>query len=100
MPVSIRGSASLYTNNLLVLIDGSVVFNPGFNGTVWQSLPVTLDEIERIEIIRGSGGVLYSSNAVYGVINVITKSSLKKSNYVSLKEAHSQWNSLTLAWVF
>jgi iron complex outermembrane recepter protein len=74
--------ASYDVNNILVLIDGAVVFNPVFGGTVWESLPVSLNEIERIEIIRGSPGVLYSSNAVNGVINIITKTADSADNYV------------------
>ena len=70
-------------NNILVLIDGAVVFNPMMSGVIWENLPVSLNEIERIEIIRGSPGVLYSSNAVNGVINIITKSADTKDNYVS-----------------
>jgi iron complex outermembrane receptor protein len=70
-------------NNILVLIDGAVVFNPMMSGVVWENLPVSLNEIERIEIIRGSPGVLYSSNAVNGVINIITKAADEKDNYVS-----------------
>jgi len=70
-------------DNILVLIDGAVVFNPMMSGVVWENLPVSLNEIERIEIIRGSPGVLYSSNAVNGVINIITKAADEKDNYVS-----------------
>ncbi|MDE1920252.1 MAG: TonB-dependent receptor [Candidatus Omnitrophica bacterium] len=80
--VDIRGNAGYTTNNLLVLIDGAVVFNPMIGGVLWENLPVSLNEIERIEIIRGSPGVLYSSNAVNGVINIITKSADIKDNYV------------------
>lgn len=80
--VGIRETGSFLTNNILMLIDGAVVFNPLFGGTLWENLPVSLNEIERIEIIRGSPGVLYSSNAVNGVINIITKSADTKDNYV------------------
>jgi iron complex outermembrane receptor protein len=80
--VGIRENGSYTTNNILVLIDGAVVFNPFFAGTIWENLPVSLNEIERIEIIRGSPGVLYSSNAVNGVINIITKTADTKDNYV------------------
>ncbi|MBF0595029.1 MAG: TonB-dependent receptor [Candidatus Omnitrophica bacterium] len=83
--VAVRGPAYNTTNNLLVLIDGTVVFNAGFNGTVWNNLPISLNEIERIEIIRGPGGVLYSSNAVNGVINIITRSAFESGNYVATK---------------
>ena len=89
--IGIRDIASTTTNNLLVLIDGAVVFNPSFNATVWRSLPVTLGEIERIEIIRGPGGVLYSSNAVMGVVNIYTKSAKEAANYVSYRMGSQQY---------
>lgn len=84
--VSIRRSPSVLTNSLLVLVDGVVVFNPSFSGTLWQSIPVTLDEIERIEVIRGPGGVRYSSNAVSGVVNIITRSASDTGKYVNLED--------------
>ncbi|MBN1869186.1 MAG: TonB-dependent receptor [Candidatus Omnitrophica bacterium] len=91
--VSVRGEAGTLTNNLLVLVDGAVVFNPAFNGTRWHAIPVTLDEIERVEIIRGPGGVLYASNAVLGVVNIITKSSrAKEKNSVEAKGGSLTYN--------
>jgi iron complex outermembrane receptor protein len=81
--VSIRSAGSLFQGNILVLIDNVIVLNPNENGTNWELLPVTLNEIERIEIIRGPGGVLYSSNAVNGVINIITKKATVRDNYVA-----------------
>ena len=69
--VGIRENGAYNTSNILVLIDGAVIFNPLISGVTWEDLPVSLNEIERIEIIRGSPGVLYSSNAVNGVINII-----------------------------
>jgi iron complex outermembrane receptor protein len=83
--VSIRSPGSLFQGNILVLLDNVVVFNALQGGTNWELLPVTLNEIERIEIIRGPGGVLYSSNAVNGVINIITKKSTDKDNYVAAR---------------
>ncbi|MCA9395376.1 MAG: TonB-dependent receptor [Candidatus Omnitrophica bacterium] len=83
--VSIRGVPDAGVFNLLVLVDGVIVFNPMYNGTLWQSVYVTLDEIERIEIIRGPGGVLYSSNAVNGVINIITKPATSNENHVTMR---------------
>ncbi len=63
-----------YSNKLLVLIDGVSVYNPISGGVDWDFLPVSLEEIDRIEVIRGTGGVLYGANAVNGVINIITRS--------------------------
>lgn len=61
-------------NNLtLVMIDGRVVYNYVNGGTFWESLPISLTDIDQIEIIRGPSTALYGPNAVSGVINIITK---------------------------
>jgi len=56
-----------------VLVDGRPVYNPLLGGVYWKSLPVQIQDIDRIEIVRGPNAVLYGSNAGLGVINVITK---------------------------
>ncbi len=72
--VGIRGFGTRSTNNLLVLIDGRAVYNPLFAGVFWEVQDVLLEDIERIEVIRGPGGAVWGANAVNGVINIITKS--------------------------
>jgi iron complex outermembrane receptor protein len=62
------------TTRSLVLIDGRVAFDPLFNGAPWDVLDIALDDIDRIEIIRGPGATLWGVNAMNGVVNVITKS--------------------------
>jgi iron complex outermembrane receptor protein len=59
---------------MLVLIDGRSVYTPLFAGTYWEVQDVLLEDIDRIEVIRGPGGTLWGANAVNGVINVITRS--------------------------
>jgi iron complex outermembrane receptor protein len=71
--IGVRGFASALSRSLLVLIDGRSVYTPLFAGTYWDVQDVLLEEIERIEIIRGPGGTLWGANAVNGVINIITK---------------------------
>ncbi len=72
--ISIRGfNGSIYANKLLVLIDGRSVYAPLHGGVFWTIQDVVLEDIERIEIIRGPGGTLWGANAVNGVINIITK---------------------------
>lgn len=73
--VSARGFNSVTANKLLVLIDGRSVYTPLFSGVFWDVQNVMLEDIERIEVISGPGGTLWGSNAVNGVINVITKNS-------------------------
>ena len=71
--VSARGSARLYANKMLVMIDGRSLYTPMFSGVIWDSINVPLQEIERIEVVRGPGAVMWGPNAVDGVINIITK---------------------------
>ncbi|HXE80545.1 MAG TPA: TonB-dependent receptor [Vicinamibacterales bacterium] len=60
-------------NKLLVLIDGRSIYTPLFSGVFWDVQDLVLDDIERIEIIRGPGATLWGANAVNGVINIVTK---------------------------
>ncbi|HEX6795662.1 MAG TPA: TonB-dependent receptor [Casimicrobiaceae bacterium] len=74
--ISARGMNSVNASNkLLVLVDGRSIYTPFFTNVFWDQQTVMLDDIERIEVISGPGGTLYGSNAVNGVINIITKSS-------------------------
>ena len=98
--VGIRGDAQLATFNILVLIDGVVVFNPAFNGTFWEALPITIDEVEQIEIIRGPGGMLYSSNAVNGVINIMTKKVTDEEKYIALAAGTQDYKAVSLGGGF
>jgi len=72
--ISARGFNGQYSNKLLVLNDGRTVYNTVFAGVLWDSQNVPLESIERIEVIRGPGAAVWGSNAVNGVINIITKS--------------------------
>ena len=90
--VQIRGGQNMPMNNMLiyaentttlVMIDGRPVFNYGMGGILWESLPVSLGELDRIEVVRGPSSALYGPNAVNGVINLITKNITKKTPLVS-----------------
>ena len=71
--ISARGFNGLYANKLLVLIDGRSIYTPLFGGVFWEYQDLALDDIDRIEVIRGPGATLWGANAVSGIINVITK---------------------------
>jgi iron complex outermembrane receptor protein len=73
--ISIRGFNYLYSNKLLVLVDGRSVYTRTFSGVFWDMQDVMVADIERIEVIRGPGGAVWGANAVNGVINVITRAS-------------------------
>lgn len=71
--VSARGFNYIFANKLLVLIDGRTVYSPLVSGVNWDVQDTMLDDIARIEVIRGPGAALWGANAVNGVINIITK---------------------------
>jgi iron complex outermembrane receptor protein len=73
--VTVRGFNSRFSNKLLVMIDGRSIYTPLFSGVLWDQQNIVLEDIERIEVVRGPGGALWGANAVNGVINIITRSS-------------------------
>src|SRR5713101_6777601 len=72
--ISSRGFNGRFADKLLVLIDGRSVYTPLFSGVYWDVQDVPLEDIDRIEVIRGPGATVWGANAVNGVINIITKS--------------------------
>ncbi len=71
--VSARGFNGRFANKLLVLIDGRSVYTPSFSGVYWEVQDLMLEDVQRIEVVRGPGAALWGANAVNGVINIITK---------------------------
>ena len=71
--ITSRGFNGRFANKLLVLLDGRTIYSPSFSGVYWESQDVVLEDVERIEVIRGPGATLWGANAVNGVINIITR---------------------------
>ena len=89
--VSVRGFNSALENKLLVLMDGRTVYDPLFSGVHWDAQDTMLEDIERIEVIRGPGASLWGANAVNGVINIITKKAQDtQGNLVSLTAGNQE----------
>jgi iron complex outermembrane recepter protein len=72
--VSVRGFSDQFSNKLLVLMDGRSVYTPLFGGVFWDVQDMLLEDVDRIEVIRGPGGTLWGANAMNGVINILSKS--------------------------
>ena len=71
--VTSRGFSGRFADDLLVMIDGRTVYSPLFAGTFWETLDLPLEDIERIEVIRGPSGTIWGANAANGAIHIITK---------------------------
>ena len=71
--VSLRGFNQRLSNRVIILIDGRAIFADLLGATFWQTLPIGVEDIERIEVVRGPGSALYGADAMNGVINIITK---------------------------
>ena len=97
--VSIRSAPVSIINNLLLMVDGRFIYNIGFPGIAWNHLDIDIDNIERIELIRGSSGTLWSSQAANGVINIITKHSLDTQKQSITFAAGSKYRHYTNARV-
>lgn len=71
--VSIRGLSKSLNNRTLVMLDGKSVLTAYADIIVWETIPVTLQEIDRIEVLEGPASAVYGANAVNGIINIVTK---------------------------
>jgi len=78
--VTARGFDGMFANKLLVLIDGRSVYTLSFSGVYWDVQDIVMENIDRIEVIRGPGATMWGANAVNGVINIITKRSSESSD--------------------
>lgn len=79
--VSARGFNFIYASKLLALVDGRVIYSPFFGGVYWEAQDYPLEDIDRIEVIRGPGATLWGSDAVNGVVNVVSKNAKETLRY-------------------
>jgi len=94
--ISVRGFNSRFSNKLLVLIDGRTVYTPVFSGVFWENLDMPVEDIDRIEVIRGPGATVWGANAVNGVISIFTKSSAQTKGGLVTAGGGSQAHTLDL----
>ncbi|MBZ0106351.1 MAG: TonB-dependent receptor [Sulfuricella denitrificans] len=77
--VSLHGSTDEYSRRMQILIDGRSAYLPPFGGVNWADLPLQVEDIERIEVVRGPSSASHGTNSFYGVINVITRDALAQT---------------------
>lgn len=88
--ITIRGFNGRFANKLLVLMDGRAIYTPLFAGVYWEVQDYPLEDIDRIEVIRGGAGTLWGANAVNGVINIITKNASDTQGFLLTAGAGSE----------
>ncbi len=82
--ITVRGFNRQFSNKLLVMVDGRVVYTTLFSGVFWDVQDYALEDIDHIEVVRGPGATIWGPNAVNGVINIITKNAdATRGSYVS-----------------
>ncbi|CAN7551800.1 TonB-dependent receptor [Pseudoduganella sp. LjRoot289] len=85
--ISARGFNSSTANKLLVMIDGRTVYTPLYSGVFWDAQATMLPDVDRIEVVSGPGGTIWGTNAVNGVINIITRDAAKSAGTLLYADA-------------
>ena len=98
MDIGMLGMMSDENPRILYLLDGQPIGSPLFDGMQWPQFPITLEDVERVEIIRGGGSALYGANAYTGVINIITKPSKDRKSTVNSYTGEGGINNHTLTF--
>ncbi len=96
--ISIRGFNDRFANKLLVMMDGRTLYTPLFSGVFWERQDYILDDLARIEVIRGPGASLWGSNAVNGIINILTKSAWETQGFLAKVVAGKEESSAALRY--
>ncbi|MFM7620632.1 MAG: TonB-dependent receptor plug domain-containing protein [Alphaproteobacteria bacterium] len=93
--ITVRGFQRQFSNKLLVMIDGRTIYNNLFSGVFWDEQDYVLEDIDRIEVIRGPGGAIWGANAVNGVINIITKNASQTKGFYASQIVGNKDQSIT-----
>jgi len=93
--ITVRGFERQFSNKLLVMIDGRTIYNTLFSGVFWDEQDYVLEDIDRIEVVRGPGGTIWGANAVNGVINIITKNSAQTKGFYASQIVGNKDRSIT-----
>ena len=93
--ITVRGFERQFSNKLLVMIDGRTIYNTLFSGVFWDEQDYVLEDIDRIEVVRGPGGTIWGANAVNGVINIITKNSAQTKGFYASQTVGNKDRSIT-----
>ena len=88
--ISARGFNGRFNDKMLVLIDGRSAYSPLFGGVVWDRIDTLLEDVEQIEVVRGSGGTLWGTNAVNGIVNVTTRSARDTQGALAVAQGGTQ----------
>lgn len=97
--ICVRGFSDRFADKVLVLIDGRTVYTPTSSGVYWDQQDVPLEDVERIEVIRGPGGTVWGANAVNGVISITTKNARQtKGGLVSSASGSEESSSGVAQW--
>ena len=95
--VSSRGFLERFSSKLLVLVDGRSIYSPMFSGVLWETQDTLMEDIERIEVVRGTGAALWGTNAMNGVINIVTrKAKTTQGNLLSTQIGQGGYGALAL----
>ena len=98
--ITTRGFTSNIANKLLVMIDGRTVYSPLFSGVFWEAQDLLIDDIDRIEVISGPGGATWGTNAVNGVINIVTRSASETQGVLAKAAAGNREHSAEARYGF
>jgi len=92
-----HGLGDAYSRRFQVLVDGRSIYSPHYGAVYWTDLPLAIDDIERIEVVRGPDAAVYGANAFAAVINIITRTSAQvPGTFVSMQAGEQDMRGLTV----